>query len=94
MTGESKVGAVREYLCEQFGSGQVSVDSKPAGMVFRVVAGSSRFALTVVRDFLEAHDVDGIKELLTRWNLAEELRRADGLPMVMSEEGVRLASSN
>jgi hypothetical protein len=86
--------AVRDYLAEQFASVEVRVEPEPAGIVFRVNAGSSEYAVTVVREFLESHNAADIQRLLTEWNVAGELRRLDGLPMVISEEGVRLASSN
>lgn len=88
------MGVVREYLAEQFGSGEITVESEPAGMVFRVNAGHCRYDLTVVREFLAVHENSDIRGLLNRWNVADELRRAEGLPLVMSEEGVKLASSN
>ena len=94
MAGESKVGTVREYLTEEFGSGEVTVEPEAAGMVFRVTVGRSRYVLTVVREFLASHDATDIRGLLGRWKVGEELRRADGLPMVVSEEGLRLASGN
>ena len=82
------------YLSDHFAPEQITVDEQPAGVVFRVTAGDCQFALTVVRDFLVQYDAGQIRERLHQWNLADELRRADGLPMVVSEEGVRLASSN
>jgi hypothetical protein len=94
MSGESKVAIVREYLSEEFGSGRVTVDSQPAGMVFHIDSGQEQYDLTIVKDFLAAHEAGDIRGILGRWNVAGELRRADGLPMVVSEEGVRLASSN
>ena len=94
MAADEKVGAVQQYLADQFGADGVAVEAKPVGIVFRVGSGASQFNVTVVRDFLDAHDAGRIRELLEGWDLGEELRRADGLPLVVSEEGVRLASSN
>lgn len=66
MAGESKVGTVREYLTEEFGSGEVTVEPEAAGMVFRVTVGRSRYVLTVVREFLASHDATDIRGLLGR----------------------------
>jgi len=94
VTSDDTVAAVQGYLSDHFAPEQITVDQQPAGVVFRLAARDSEFALTVVRDFLDQYDAAQIGELLRHWNLADELRRADGLPMVVSEEGVRLASSN
>ena len=94
MADENKIGPVRNYLAEQFGSAEITIDEQPAGVVVRVKTGTSEFDVTVVRDFLEAHDASDIGRLMHAWNVAQELRRTEGLPLVISEEGVRLASSN
>ena len=96
ISGEEKLLAVRRYLEKAFPGHTVSDsgvtgDRKPG---YRIEKDNLRYEIDIHPDFLARHATAEIEPLLAKWNLREELIRAEGMPMVLTDAGIRLTSSN
>lgn len=82
------LAAVAGYLQSHFPAAQVERD----GSQFKIAAGPSTYTLSVADDALAPGE--DVVERLVSSNLADELCRAEGLPLVLTRAGIRLKSSN
>lgn len=62
--------------------------------VLTVSAGSGEYSIRVEADFAQSMPPEQVNGALDRWRLASELCRAEGMPLVLTSAGIRLASSN
>lgn len=53
-----------------------------------------RWRVNLSKDFLRENEAAEIRRMLEEWNLAGEMRRANGLDLTVSSAGIRLDSSN
>jgi hypothetical protein len=91
-----KLQAIRKYLEEQFSGHPVEDEQTAAADVpsFAVSKDGEHYELQVDRDFLDRFSLEELRDALQRWRVADEVRRAEGLPIILTERGVRLVSSN
>ena len=85
-------GAI-DYLRQKFDW----VDTRQTGSAscsVTVWEGSDGWRVNLSEEFLDAHSPEQVRRLLEEWNLAGEMRRAEGLDLTVSSAGVRLDSSN
>jgi hypothetical protein len=55
---------------------------------------AGRYELRVDGDLLKDRSAAEIRSLLSQWQVRDELCRAEGLPVILTEQGVRLVSGN
>ncbi|HET8546909.1 MAG TPA: hypothetical protein VFL57_02855 [Bryobacteraceae bacterium] len=91
-----KLQIIRNYLGEQFAGSQVEPVEMPASDIpaFAIEKDGRHYQLQIDADVLDRYSAEQLPARLDEWKLTEELCRAEGLPVVLTERGVRLASSN
>jgi hypothetical protein len=85
--------SVLEYLRQKFDWAEPH-ETASGALGVRVGEGACRWHVTVSEEFLQGHEPRSARGLLEDWNLAGEMRRAEGLGISVSSAGVRLESSN
>ena len=85
--------AVVEYLRQKFDWVHPRETSTGA-LTVEVGEGPERWRVTVSEEFLEKRGPQEVRRLIEVWNLAGEMRRAEGFGLSVSSGGVRLESSN
>lgn len=87
--------AIRTYLQNEFSGAELREEHTAASAVKYVLRqGGQEWPVSVMEEFLERHEAAEITRLLREWNVADELRRAEGLEFVLTSQGVRLESAN
>ncbi len=72
-----------------------TVMETPAGIEVAVESGEDVvYTVEIAREFLESHTPAEIERAFRNWNVAGEVRRLEGMPVSVSDGGVRLSSSN
>jgi hypothetical protein len=91
-----KLQLIRKYLGEQFPGSRVEFVETPASVLprFTVEKDEREYELQVDGNVLDGYSAEELPARLEQWNVREELCRAEGLPVVLTERGVRLVSSN
>ena len=91
-----KLQQIRAWLGKAF-EGYAITDrnvSPAAAAGFAIEAHSRTYYLEIDRDFLDSHAADELPRVLDSVRLHDELCRAEGMPMILTQRGVRLVSSN
>lgn len=89
---ESTLEAVLKYLKEKFPDADLQPTKTDETRDIHVDVGD--LPLRISAEFLETVEPDEVVTVLDWLNIAEALRRAEGLPMVLTEHGIKLESSN
>ncbi len=89
---ESTLNAILKYLNEKFPDTSVAPMEPASTGDVRLNVGD--MPLRISAEFLEAVEPAEVASVLDWLDLAGELRRAQGLPMVLTQHGVKLESSN
>jgi len=81
------------YLRQKFED--IEAHETPSGSCEITVSEDGDYwRVNVSEEFVSSHDAEAARELVEDWNLAGEMRRAEGLGLMVSSAGVRLESSN
>jgi hypothetical protein len=82
---------VTSYLEEHFPAAELQVEKAPedADVLVTIKAGSLAYILRVTHEFLEDCQPQEVKMIVNWLDLAAELKRAEGTPMVLTEHGIR-----
>jgi hypothetical protein len=91
-----KLQVIRKYLEDHFSGHRVEQDERAAASApsFAVEKDDRHYELQVDKDFLSVCSPDDVRNKLQQWSVGDELCRAEGLPVILTERGVRLVSSN
>ncbi len=89
---KSTLDVVIEYLAGKFPDQDMSGEEPDDTGDIRLTIGE--MTLRVTLDFLDAVEPGEVDSVLDWLDVAGELRRAQGLPMVLTGHGVRLESAN
>jgi len=86
---------VERYVEEHFPGAEIAVEnaSENEDVVLTVRAGVLVYVLRVTAEFLEDSRPEEVKMILDWLDLAAELKRAEGLTMVLTEHGIKLESA-
>ncbi len=89
-----RVEAALSYLRREFEDG-ISEHQTPSGSLHVLARKEdAAYEAEFSREFLDEHSPAEIIRLLTDWNLAAEMRRVEGLAVVVSTACILLDSSN
>jgi hypothetical protein len=93
---EPQIQEITDYIQHAFAGKPVRKSGENAtnDTVISVEDQDSTYTLRIDPDFVATYNAGQIRDLLYLWNVAGELRRSEGLPLVLTVSGVRLASSN
>lgn len=91
---DAKQHAVAGYLSGCFPDHEISPVASAEPLAFEIRHGLLTYTLEFDPDFIREHSAAEIRRLLEHWDAAEELRRAEGMRLVVTNRGVRLDSSN
>jgi len=89
---EATLEAVLEYLKRKFPEAEFQPEEDEETHDIHVEVED--MPLCISSEFLEAVEPDEVPTVLDWLDVVSELRRAEGLPMVLTEHGLRLESSN
>jgi hypothetical protein len=89
-----KLQLIHQYLDDQFAGATITPHETSSGASkFVIEHRGMRYELQVDDDLLNDRSGDDVRTLLSQWAVRDELCRAEGLPVILTERGVRLASS-
>jgi hypothetical protein len=93
---ESQIDQITTYLSAAIPGSRVSTrnESATGETVISIRHGECEYTLRVDEDFIAAYQVQEVPGLLSTWNVAAELTRSEGIPLMLTAAGIRLASSN
>ncbi len=86
--------AIHDYFSRRMPGYRVESREAIGGLQFNLVRPERSLTVTFMREFLNERSGEEALKALDGWNLAGELERAEGLPMIVEPAGIRLASSN
>lgn len=86
--------AIEQYLNAEFHGKLVQHASAAGSLKYRVEANGCEYGVEFSREFLDEHATGDIHQLLSRLDVAGEMRRMEGMDLSVSSAGVRLDSSN
>ena len=91
-----KLQVIRKYLEEQFSGHRVEHQDRTVSRspTFAVDKDDRHYELQVDTDFLSGASEEEVRRSLDHWRVRDELCRAEGLAVILTERGVRLVSSN
>jgi hypothetical protein len=91
-----KLQVIRNYLEEEFSGHSVEQhDSATSGTSsFGIEKDHRQYELQIDHGFLSECSPEELRNRLQQWSVRDELCRAEGLPVILTERGVRLVSSN
>ena len=94
--GREKLQRIREWLGKAFEGYKIEDRdvSLSAAAAFEIESGALSYCLEVDHAFLASHTADDLPRVLDRLHVRDELCRAEGMPLILTNRGVRLVSSN
>jgi hypothetical protein len=96
MTRETQFDQIATYLRKAFPGSHMERSSHTLTheTILTLRQRDSTYTLRIDPGFTDTYNEFQIPDLLSQWDVAAELRRAEGLPLVLTASGARLASSN